>query len=58
MTMKKIAIIFIAVISVMGCSLDRKPLNGPSTVGFPSSEDEAVAGIYAATRLWHRTMAI
>ena len=48
MTMKKIAIIFIAVISVMGCSLDRKPLNGPSTVGFPSSEDEAVAGIYAA----------
>ena len=46
--MKKIAIIFIAVISVMGCSLDRKPLNGPSTVGFPSSEDEAVAGIYAA----------
>ena len=33
-----------------GCSLDRKPLNGPSTVGFPSTEEEALAGTYGAYR--------
>ncbi len=30
------------------CSLDRQPLNGPSSIGFPSTEEEAVAGTYAA----------
>lgn len=33
-----------------GCSLDKKPLNGPSTVGFPSTEEEALAGTYGAYR--------
>lgn len=30
------------------CSLDREPLNGPSTGNFPASEEEAMAGLYAA----------
>ena len=28
-----------------GCSLDRFPLNGPSTGTFPASEEEALAGV-------------
>lgn len=31
-----------------GCSLDREPLNGPTTGNFPASEEEAMAGLYAA----------
>ncbi len=38
------------VLMSLGCSLDKHPLNGPSTVGFPSSEEEATAGTYAAYR--------
>ena len=30
------------------CSLDREPLNGPSSGNFPASEEEAMAGLYAA----------
>lgn len=30
------------------CSLDREPLNGPTTGNFPASEEEAMAGLYAA----------
>ena len=31
-----------------GCSLDYEPLNGPSSGSFPASEEEAMAGLYAA----------
>lgn len=30
------------------CSLDYEPLNGPSSGNFPASEEEAMAGLYAA----------
>ena len=33
---------------IMSCTLERLPLNGPSTEGFPSTEEEALAGVYAA----------
>ena len=48
--MKKTIISIIACFLVAGCSLDKKPLNGPSTVGFPSTEEEALAGTYGAYR--------
>ncbi len=48
--MKKTVIILLSILVPLGCSLDRHPLNGPSTVGFPSSEEEATAGTYAAYR--------
>lgn len=48
--MKKIIIIFATLLAMTACSLDRKPLNGPSTVGFPSTKDEAEAGTMAAYR--------
>lgn len=48
--MKKTFIFFLMVLMSLGCSLDKHPLNGPSTVGFPSSEEEATAGTYAAYR--------
>lgn len=50
MGLKKITVIAVSLLAAAGCSLDRKPLNGPSTVGFPSGEDEAVAGTMAAYR--------
>ena len=31
-----------------GCSLDYEPMNGPSSGTFPASEEEAMAGLYAA----------
>ena len=31
-----------------GCSLDRFPLNGPSSGTFPASEEEAQAGVLSA----------
>lgn len=34
--------------ALSACTLERLPLNGPSTEGFPSTEEEAVAGTYAA----------
>ncbi len=47
MNMKKI-IIIASILALFSCSLDRSPLNGPSTVGFPSTEEEALAGTYSA----------
>ena len=49
MKMKKL-IFIISIFFLASCSLERNPLNGPSTTGFPSSEEEALAGTYAAYR--------
>jgi len=48
--MKKNIIIAIlaAAVSFSSCSLDRQPLNGPSSGSFPASEGEAYAGTLAA----------
>lgn len=48
--MKKIMTALFSALILFGCSLDKSPLNGPSTIGFPSSEEEALAGTYAAYR--------
>ncbi len=45
--MKKILYTFLAAALVMGCSLDREPLNGPSTGTFPASGAEAESGLLA-----------
>lgn len=38
----------LVVSALASCDLDRSPLNGPSTVGFPSTQEEALAGTYSA----------
>ena len=40
--------ILCATVLLIGCSLDRTPLTGPSTGTFPASEKEALAGTLAA----------
>ncbi len=53
--MKKIFISFMAAALVLsGCNeaLDRHPLNGPASGTFPSSEEEALAGVLAAYKGW------
>ena len=48
--MKKslIYILFCTAMLCTGCSLDRFPLNGPSSGTFPASEEEAQAGVLSA----------
>ena len=38
----------VSIITAAGCSLERQPMNGPSSATFPASEEEALAGVYAA----------
>lgn len=45
--MKKL-IILLGILVVSSCNLDRYPLTGPSTGSFPSTADEAQAGVLAA----------
>ncbi len=46
--MKKTLFILVSIITAAGCSLERQPMNGPSSATFPASEEEALAGVYAA----------
>lgn len=46
--MKANIILLSVVLALASCDLDRSPLNGPSTVGFPSTQEEALAGTYSA----------
>lgn len=46
--LKKILYIIFLGIIFAECSLDKEPLNGPSTGTFPASEEEALAGVLAA----------
>ena len=48
--MKKIYVYILFCITMLctGCSLDRFPLNGPSSGTFPASEEEAQAGVLSA----------
>lgn len=46
--LKKISVGILAGLMIAGCSLDRSPLNGPSSGSFPASESEAEAGVLAA----------
>ncbi len=46
--MKKLIFTIITIFALASCSLERNPLNGPSTAGFPSSQEEALAGTYSA----------
>jgi len=48
MNMKANIILLSVVLALASCDLDRSPLNGPSTVGFPSTQEEALAGTYSA----------
>ncbi len=48
--MKKLIFTIITIFALASCSLERNPLNGPSTAGFPSSQEEALAGTYSAYR--------
>lgn len=45
---KNLFLIVFSAILVLGCSLDRTPLSGPSTGNFPANEKEAQAGLLAA----------
>ncbi len=47
--MKKL-IFIISIFILASCSLERNPLNGPTTVGFPSTQQEALSGTYSAYR--------
>jgi len=48
MLKKLIYLIVSGSLLLSSCSLDREPLNGPSSGNFPASEEEAMAGLYAA----------
>ena len=48
MLKKTIYLIVSGGLLLSGCSLDYEPLNGPSSGSFPASEEEAMAGLYAA----------